>query len=82
MAKKFLPRIIPQWPSDWYEGGKAGLKCFYFVAGLTFVWCLISYFQLLPQNFISSVTLVVSVLLFVISIPTGIFLQRRILNDS
>ena len=82
MAKKFLPRIIPKWPSDWYEGGKAGLKCFYFVAGLTFIWCLISHFQLLSQNIISSITLVISVLLFAISIPTGIFLRMDVLTTT
>ncbi len=73
---------LPKWPSDWYDGGKAGLKFFYFIAITTFIFCLISYFELLSPNIIAPVTLVFSVVLFVISIPTGILLRMDVLTTT
>ena len=78
----FLGFGFLKWPSDWYEGGKAGLKVFFWIAAITFIWCLISYFELFTANFISSTTLLVSVILFAISIPTGIFLRMDILTTT
>jgi len=69
-----------KWPNDWYEGGKAGLKCFYWIAAITFIFCLISHFQLLSTNILGPITLIFSVVLFALSIPSGILLRMDVLT--
>lgn len=66
----------------WFIGAKKSFKPFYWVAGIVVLWRVIAIFGLLEKNIIASGTLLLSALLFVISIPMGILLRMDVLATT
>ncbi|MCB0324683.1 MAG: hypothetical protein KDD69_13970 [Bdellovibrionales bacterium] len=61
--------------SGWERGVQTALRRFQFVAGATFAWLVAAVFQLLPLPMIDASRLILSVVLFVLAIPTAIILR-------
>lgn len=65
----------------WFIGAKKAFKPFYWIAGFVLLWCTVSFFQVIDPNIIASITLLISALIFILSIPVGIFLRMDVLAD-
>lgn len=64
----------PKYNPAWLAGAKKALKPFYWIAAITLLWCCVSFFKLVDPNLAASGTLLISVVLFLLSIPVGIIL--------
>lgn len=71
------PKVDPAW----YTGAKKAFKPFYVIAAITLLWCVISFFRLIDLNIIASGTLLMAAVLFILSIPIGIFLRIDVLSE-
>ena len=65
--------------ASWITGAKKGLRPFYWVTGITLLWYAIAYFHLINPNTVAQGNLLISAILFVLSIPTGIILKLDVL---
>lgn len=57
----------------WMDGVKKYFRIFLWVAGITLLWLTLSYFKVLPPRFVDNGNFLVSVILFLLAIPTGLF---------
>ena len=74
--------VVKKVDPAWFIGAKRAFKPFYWLAGLIVIWRVIAMFQLINPNIIASGTLLLSALMFVISIPMGIFLRMDVLATN
>lgn len=62
--------------SVWRKSLNSAVRRFLrYVALPVLIWVILLYFSLLPENLLGTGTLILSVLLFVLAMPTGLFLR-------
>jgi len=73
-ARREAAKSLQQLPR-WKEGVITALRRFAYVAALVIIWCVVLYTGIAPEMLMGSLTLVLSVGLFILAMPLGLFVR-------